>query len=95
MKVQELLLHLKDAEPDAVLLYLAPYADASDAEEVIQVTVPAEHWTCECHRSKDGRVAVIYHPAAGGLSLGWDPTTDRQWPERVVILSSVQRAWYE
>jgi hypothetical protein len=42
-------------------------------------------------RPKDGRVNKIYHPAVGGPTLGWNEATDVQWPERVVILSSVLR----
>jgi hypothetical protein len=95
MRVRDLLHHLKDADPDAVVLYIAAYADASDAEAIVQVTVLTETWTCERHRSTDGRVSDIYHPVAGGLSLGWDPKTDQQSLEPVVILSSVQRARYD
>jgi hypothetical protein len=92
MTVRDLLGHLKNADPDAVLLYLAPYADLSDADAIVQVIVPTGTWTCERHRSTDGRVDEIYHPVAGGLSLGWDPKTDEQWAERV---SSGERASYE
>ena len=88
MKVRDLLQHLEAADVDAVVLYLAPYADASEADEIVQVMVSTELWTCERHRSKDGRIDKIYHPVVGGLSLAWNETTDQRWPERVVILSS-------
>ena len=89
MKVRDLLRHLEAADVDAVVLYLAPYADASEADEIVQVTVSNELWTCERHLSADGRVDKIYYPAVAGTSLGWNEATDERWPERVVILSSI------
>jgi hypothetical protein len=92
VKVKEILHRLQDADLDAVVLWLAPYADASDAEEICDVTLVTEPWTCERHRWEDGRVDDIHHPTAGGLSVGWDQANDEQRLEQVVILSSVQRA---
>ncbi|EUC16530.1 hypothetical protein [Paraburkholderia hospita] len=89
MKVRDLLRHLKEADPDAVVLYLAPHADASEADEIVQVTVSNELWTCERHLSADGRVDKNYYPAVGGTSLAWNEATDERWTECVVILSSI------
>ena len=70
MKVRDLLRHLKEADPDAVLLYLAPYVDASEVDEIVQVAVSNELWTCERHRSEDGRFDKIYYPAVAG-HIAW------------------------
>ncbi|MEM5299090.1 hypothetical protein VSR82_32810 [Burkholderia sp. JPY481] len=88
MKVRDLLHCLQDADPDAVVLYLAPYADVSAAEEVTHVLIARDVWTCERHTSADGIFSSVYHPAEYGLSLGWNPQTDKQYPRWVVILSS-------
>ncbi|MGF6924365.1 hypothetical protein OKW28_008562 [Paraburkholderia sp. 40] len=92
MRVRHLLYKLRDADPDAVVLYLAPYADESDADEIVHVNVPTDSWTCERHYPADGRVDQVFHPTHGGLSLGWDPETDEQSTVRVVILSSTPGA---
>ncbi|MBC8750182.1 hypothetical protein OKW43_005807 [Paraburkholderia sp. WC7.3g] len=93
MKVRDILCRLQEADPEAVVLYLAPYADADDgeAEEICDVVLVPDAWRCERHRCGDGCFSHIHHPATGGLSLGWDQNTDEQWLEQVVILSSVQR----
>src|SRR5258706_14623318 len=88
MKVRELLHELEEADPDAVVLSLPPYADPTDAEEVCGVVIVAEAWTCERHYTADGKTTDVHHPAGHGLSIGWQAATDRQWRERVVILSS-------
>lgn len=92
MKVRDILHRLQKAAPDTVVLYLAPYADPTDAEEICDVVIVAEEWTCERHRFADGGISDVHHPTEGGSSLGWDQATDEQWRERVAILSSVQRA---
>ncbi|MGF6442614.1 hypothetical protein [Paraburkholderia youngii] len=87
MKVAELLLRLKDAEPDAVVLLLPRYADFTEAEEIADVALIAEPWTCERHRNADGTTTEVHHPTADGYTLGWSPATDEEWSERVIILS--------
>jgi hypothetical protein len=79
---------LQEADQDAVVLYLAPYADHTDADEIRDVVLVAEEWTCERHRSADGGISDVHHPVEGGFSVGWDQTNDEQWTERVVILST-------
>jgi hypothetical protein len=91
VKVRDILHCLREADQDAVVLYLAPYADPTDAEEICDVVLVAEEWTCERHRSADGGISDVHHPVEGGLSLGWDQTTDEQSTERVVILSPLLR----
>ena len=88
MKVWNMLHRLQDADPDAVVLYLPPYADDSDAEEICDVVLVSDMWTGERHRSADGSLLHVHHPAVGGLTLGWNQATDEQWSERVVILTS-------
>ena len=92
MKVRDILRRLQEVDTDAVVLYRAPYVDDSDAEEICDVVLVSDMWTGERHRSAEGSFSEVHHPAVGGLSLGWNQTTDEQWLERVVILSSVQRA---
>ncbi|MDH6149546.1 hypothetical protein OKW46_003471 [Paraburkholderia sp. WSM4179] len=88
MKVRELLKCLHDADPEAVVLWLQSYADATDAEEICYIACPQEPWTCERHLSTDGHLSDVHYPSGHGPSLGWDERTDQQWSERVVILSS-------
>ena len=95
MKVRELLRHLSEADADAVVLYLPQYGDMTDAEEVLNVAVIAEPWTCERHYAADRKTTHVHHPSDHGLSIGWQVATDRQWRERVIILSSIQRALYD
>ncbi|SIT39479.1 conserved hypothetical protein [Paraburkholderia piptadeniae] len=87
MKVAELLLRLKDAEPEAVVLLLPNYADYSEAEELNDVVLIAEPWTCERHHKADGTATDVHHPASHGHTLGCDDATDESWSEHVVILS--------
>ncbi|CAB3727992.1 hypothetical protein LMG22037_05330 [Paraburkholderia phenoliruptrix] len=87
MKVAELLTRLKDADPDAVVLLFPRYADFAETEELVDVVLIAEPWTCERHREADGTTKVIHHPASDGCPMGWDAATDDNWLERVVILS--------
>ncbi|SKC68932.1 hypothetical protein [Paraburkholderia hospita] len=88
MKVRHILRRLQEADPDAMVLYQAPYADPTDAEEICDVVLEPDLWVCESHRSADGGVSDVHHPATGGLSMGWDQNKDEQWSERVVILTS-------
>jgi hypothetical protein len=87
--VRDLLNRLEKADPDAVVLYLAPYADMTEAAEICDVAPSPDVWTCERHRSASGSFSDVHHPSVGGLSLGWNQSTDEQWFERVVILASV------
>ena len=87
MRVRELLTRLSPLDPDAVVLYLDEYADASDAVEIKEVVVPGESWTCERHESSDGRFEEVYHPT-GQLSLGWNGATDTHRQESVVVVST-------
>jgi hypothetical protein len=86
---------MDEADPNAVLLYLAPYADPSDAEEICEVVLVSESWTCERHHLPDGGTSDVHHPASHGLSIGWNEATDKRWSERVVILSSEPRVSYD
>ncbi|ADG14518.1 hypothetical protein BC1002_0414 [Paraburkholderia atlantica] len=88
MRVRHLLRHLQEADPDAVVLYLPQYGEMTDAEEVLNVAVIAEPWACERHYAAEGKTTDVHHPAEHGLSIGWQAATDRQWRERVVILSA-------
>ncbi|MGF6550728.1 hypothetical protein [Paraburkholderia youngii] len=87
MTVAELLLRLKGARPDAVVVMLASYADLTEAEELGDVAVIAEPWTCERHRTADGIATDVRYPAGHGPTLGWNAATDEMWTEHVVILS--------
>jgi hypothetical protein len=95
VKVRDMLRRLRNADPDAVVLWRPPWADASDAEETCEVVLVHEAWTCERHGATDGSTSDAHHPSGHGLSLGWDQSTDEQWTERVVILSPVRGASYE
>jgi hypothetical protein len=93
--VRDLLNRLQNADPDAVVLYLAPYADMTEAAEICDVISSRDVWTCERHRSADGGFSDVHHPAAEGLTLGWNQTTDEQWSERVVILAPASWGTYD
>ncbi len=88
MRVRDLLSRLHAADPNAIVLWLPPWADASEADEICDVVLVAEPWACECHPTTDGQVSLSYYPAGHGHSLGYNLATDKEWPERVVILSS-------
>jgi hypothetical protein len=45
MRVRDLLRSLQEADLDAVVRYLAQYADASDAEEICGVALVSNAWT--------------------------------------------------
>jgi hypothetical protein len=95
MRVRDLLRHVQEANPNAVVLYLPQYGDMTDAEEVLNVAAIAEPWTCERLYAADRKTTNVHRPAEHGLSIGWQAATDTQWHERVVILSSVQRDSHE
>ncbi|OYD77403.1 UNVERIFIED_ORG: hypothetical protein BDU10_2504 [Burkholderia sp. CF145] len=88
MKVWNMLHRLQEADLNPVVLYLAPYTDASDAEEIVDLFLVSDEWTCKRYRSADGSISDVHHPAERRFSVGWDKTTDDHWPERVIILSS-------
>ncbi|MEX3981862.1 hypothetical protein AB4Y45_23105 [Paraburkholderia sp. EG287A] len=88
MKVRDMLNCLQEADPDAVVLYLASFADVSDAEEVNHVFVVTDVWVSERRQTTDGKISCVYHPTEHGQSVGWNPETDEQWPQRVVLLTS-------
>jgi hypothetical protein len=69
MRVRELLEHLYGAAPDAVVLWQQPYSDLGEVDEISQVAVPQELWTCERHMSTDGHACDLHHPTEYGLSL--------------------------
>jgi hypothetical protein len=94
VKVRDILCRLQSADPDAVVLYMPAWADTTDAEEINEVAIVREAWTCERHRAPDGTTSDVHHPSDNGLSFGWNESTDKEWPERVVILSSVPGATY-
>ncbi|KDR40618.1 hypothetical protein BG61_24065 [Caballeronia glathei] len=94
MKVRDLITRLGSVDQDALLLRLALYADASEAEEVCVATPMNETWTCERQMSVSGEILHIHYPSSHGLSLGWNAATDQSWSERVVILSTAARARY-
>lgn len=73
----------------------ARVADTTDAEEINEVAIVREAWTCERHRATDGSTSDAHHTSGHGLSLGWAQSTDEQWTERVVILSPVPGVSYE
>jgi len=87
MKVSELLSRLAAADPNAVVLFLGEYVDATDATEIKEIIIPDEGWTCERYAISTGN-AEVHHPTAHGLSLGWDEVTCTKWAEAVVILST-------
>lgn len=87
MKVAELLLRLADVDPEAVVLLLPSYADYSDAEELREVELIAETWTCERHHEANGKTTDAHYPSGHGHTYGWNPETDESLSERVVILS--------
>jgi hypothetical protein len=88
MRVRELLTRLSPLDPEAVVLYLDEYADASDAAEIKEIVVPNESWTCERHELTDGRFKEVHYPTGHGPSLGWNAATDAQQAELVVVLST-------
>lgn len=87
MKVAELLTCLKDADRDAVVLLLPRYADFTETEELVDVALIAEPWTCERHREADGSTTDVHHPSSRVYATGWKAGTDESWTEHVVILS--------
>jgi hypothetical protein len=88
VKVREMLTRLSTLDPEAVVLYLDEYTDASDALEIREIVVPNESWTCEQHELSDGRFVEIHHPTQHGLSIGWNAAADTHWEEVVVVLST-------
>jgi hypothetical protein len=89
MRVRDLIRRLQVADPEAVVLYLAPYADVSEAEEIHAVCLTDAAWICERHVSSGGSIVDVHHPADHGLSIGWNDSTDTQHEENVVVLSTV------
>lgn len=92
MNVSELLLRLKDAKSDAIILLLPSYADFTEAEELGDVVLIAEPWTCERHHKIDGTTTYVHYPSNHRPTLGWDAATDECWTEQVVILSPQSRS---
>lgn len=90
MRVSDLHMRLQDADPDAVVLLLPSYSDLTDANELVDVVLISEPWTCERHREADGSTTDVHHPASLGYTIGWNPARDESWAERVVILSPQQ-----
>ena len=95
MKVSELLLCLEDADPDAIVLLLPSYGDYADAEELRDVALITEPWTCERHREADGTTRDVHYPAGREHAYGWNPQTDESWSERVVVLSHFVKSSFD
>jgi hypothetical protein len=50
MNVCELLVRLRDADPESVVLFLGEYADSDESDEVREVEVSKASWTHETGR---------------------------------------------
>jgi hypothetical protein len=94
MKVRDLMNRLRATGADAVVLWLAPYSDTSEAEEACVVTLAKEPWTCERKMSAGGGLSDVHYPSSHGPSIGWDEATDQCWLEHVVILSAASGVQY-
>lgn len=57
MKVKELLVQLRDADPDAEVRYMQIGADPTESDSVDEVEVQAEFWTFE-----SGNGYSVYYP---------------------------------
>ncbi|POR51048.1 hypothetical protein B0G62_10774 [Paraburkholderia eburnea] len=88
MRIRDMLHCLQNADPDAVILYLVSFPDVSDADELNHAYVVTDVWLSERNRLVDGLLSSAYHPTEHRHSIGWNPETEEQWPERVVILST-------
>ncbi|EIN00405.1 hypothetical protein WQE_15281 [Paraburkholderia hospita] len=95
MKVAELLSRLVDADPEAIVLLLPSYGDYPDAEELREVALMAETWTCERQHELDGTTRDVHYPAGREHAYGWNPQTDESWSERVVVLSPLVKSSFD
>lgn len=95
LRVSELLSRLEGADPDAIVLLLPSYADYTDAEELRDVALIAEPWTCERKHEADGATRDVHYPGGDEHSYGWNPQTDESWSERVVVLSPLVKSSFD
>ncbi|GJH18135.1 hypothetical protein CBA19CS22_16355 [Caballeronia novacaledonica] len=89
MKVAELLVHLKSAPPDAVVLAISVAQNLSYPIEIGQVHKPREPWIREYLLQYGGEVASYLRPAnRSRIELPFNPARDEAYEEGVVIISS-------
>lgn len=86
MKVRELLALLRQAPPEACVLFLDAYAGRDEADEVREVFVPETAWTHERGRFGADEYAVRYPHAPEPRGAGYRDVT--YVAERVVVLST-------
>ncbi|VXC77869.1 conserved hypothetical protein [Burkholderia sp. 8Y] len=88
MKVAELLVRLKSADPEAIVLMLGSLQDLSATVEVGRVHQLGQAWIREYVRLHDGRVEGYLRPPNRPSAPGFNAATGEAYEEQVVILAS-------
>ncbi|MEI5996292.1 hypothetical protein H3V53_03440 [Paraburkholderia bengalensis] len=81
MKVRELMAHLAQADPDAVVLLFPQHADSTDGAELKEIIVPESSWV---HEVGEGGELEVFYPAEPRKDENRGPM--RTTRERVVLL---------
>jgi hypothetical protein len=87
MRVNELIEQLVNADPDSVVLYLDPYADVEESDEISEVSVDSRLWTHE-KGVRHGESYENRYPYGPLVSDGEGHEVLSQSIERVVVLSN-------
>ena len=86
MKVRELLTILREVDPNSVVLFMDPYADAVESDEIRHVFAPTFQWILE--RGHQSGIKYEYH-YPGSPAERDDSYKDVSFAnEMVVVLSS-------
>ncbi|CAL8474863.1 hypothetical protein [Caballeronia sp. S22] len=88
MKVAELLVRLKSADPEAVVLVVGSLQDLSRTVEVGQVHRPSNAWVREYQQLYDGQIKGYLRPPNKPPNPGFNPATGEAYEEHVVIIAS-------
>ncbi|PZR48472.1 hypothetical protein [Paraburkholderia fungorum] len=86
MRVREVVEQLVNADPDSVVLYLDPYADVDESDEICEVLADSNMWTHEkgvCH----GFSYEVWYPWCPRAPDGEGHDVLTQSLGRVVVLS--------
>jgi hypothetical protein len=88
VKVAELILRLRCAEPDAVVMMASTLSPLSGLVEVGKVHQPKDRWIRIYRLHEGGAVTNYLCPPNGTPVGGFNPDTDEAAEEQVVILAS-------
>ncbi|SPB17795.1 hypothetical protein NOV72_04998 [Caballeronia novacaledonica] len=86
MTVAELIDALRGADPTSRVLFLGEYADTDEADEVCEVAIPRDAWTCDSGRYAGREYSVRYPGPPAQRDNAYSEV--KQVSERVVVLSS-------